>query len=305
MRHADVRSDFFPEWFGLGAIAAIDAIWAAHIGFHLVVTLRDGLLLGGALGVTVVIRIFTRRTAFGAKAGMMAEFFSLTAAATLVFGVLSYLCVASSGPLVDGALLAADRVLGFDWQAGFLIVRAHPILEEVLRFAYDSLVYQGLYFCVLMALMDRKRTLRDMFWVVFVSGLLTSAGTLLFPALGPYKIFAYIPKDSFVPEIEHLKSGHDLTFALARMTGVVSFPSFHTAMALAYAWGFRRCGAISWMMLGLNALMLSAIPWFGGHYLVDMLAGAAVMITSLAIIKLVPRLWMLRPSPPLETTAAA
>ncbi len=28
------------------------------------------------------------------------------------------------------------------------------------------------------------------------------------------------------------------------MTGVVSFPSFHTTMALAYVYGFRRTGAI-------------------------------------------------------------
>ncbi len=42
--------------------------------------------------------------------------------------------------------------------------------------------------------------------------------------------------------------GHVLNFALAKLTGVVSFPSFHTTMALAYVWGFRRTGAVGWMV---------------------------------------------------------
>jgi hypothetical protein len=34
--------------------------------------------------------------------------------------------------------------------------------------------------------------------------------------------------------------------------------------------------------------MLAAIPYFGGHYLVDMIAGAAVMLVSLACVKVWP-----------------
>jgi membrane-associated phospholipid phosphatase len=125
-----------------------------------------------------------------------------------------------------------------------------------------------------------------MFWLVLAMGLLTSAGALLFPALGPYNIFHAGPPDSFVPEMLHLKSGKDLTFALGHMTGVVSFPSFHTAMALAYVWGFRRTGPIGWAIMALNLVMLISIPYFGGHYLADMIAGAVVMLLSLAATRL-------------------
>jgi membrane-associated phospholipid phosphatase len=66
---------------------------------------------------------------------------------------------------------------------------------------------------------------------------------------------------------------------------VICFPSLHTAMALAYPYGLRRTGPIFAVFVVLNFLMLFTIPFFGGHYLVDMLAGAGVMLVSLAVAR--------------------
>ena len=82
--------------------------------------------------------------------------------------------------------------------------------------------------------------------------------------------------------------GGELHFALAKLTGVVSFPSFHTTMALLYLYGFSRAGAIGWVAAFLNVAMLPAIPFFGGHYLVDMFAGAAVAVVSVVIVRTWP-----------------
>ena len=292
-----LKFDFAPEWLALLALAVLDFVWARTIGFHLTITWGDGKLIGLGLLVMLLVRLFSER------GGMMAEYFSLTAAATLTFGVLSYLSLASSGPLVDAPLQAADSALRFDWLAGYHFLKAQPLIATILKYAYMSMVYQGLYFCVLFALMGNKKNLREMFWLVLVMGLFTSLGVLLFPALGPFKLFDAAPAGSFVPEIERVKSGHDLNFALAHLTGVVSFPSFHTAMALAYAWGFRKTGPIGWAAIALNFLMLCAIPWYGGHYLVDMIAGAGVMLLSLAIIRLASRL-SLTPLPRTATAAS-
>jgi hypothetical protein len=208
----------------------------------------------------------------------------------MVFGVMSYLSLASSGALVDAPLLAADRALGFDWLAGYHFLVAHPLIAKPLAFIYDSIPYQALYFGVLFALMGRKNELRRMFWLVLVTGLFTSAGAVLFPAFGPFKSLGIAPAGSFLPEMERLKSGQNLNFALAHMTGVVSFPSFHTAMALAYVWSFRNTGVIGWAMAALNLAMLAAIPWYGGHYLMDMLGGGVALGLSLLVVTFAPRL---------------
>ena len=57
--------------------------------------------------------------------------------------------------------------------------------------------------------------------------------------------------------------------------GIIAFPSFHTVMAILFTVSFR---GHRWLMAGfglLNLLMLSAVPFQGDHYLVDMIAGAA------------------------------
>jgi membrane-associated phospholipid phosphatase len=161
----------------------------------------------------------------------------------------------------------------------------HALPAKILEIAYDSLVYQGLYFGVLFGVMGRRRELREMFWLVGVSGLFTCAGAALFPALGPFKAFGV--KAEFLPVMEQLR-GANLHFALSNLTGVVSFPSFHTTMAVLYMYGFRRTGAIGWMIAVLNVVMIAAIPFFGGHYLVDMFAGGAVALVSVAIVKAWP-----------------
>ena len=274
-----LKPEFAPEWLALLALVLLDLLWARAIGFHLIIGWGDGKLLGLGLLSMLLLRLFWNR------GGVMAEYFSLTTAATLAFAVLSYLSLASSGPLADSRLAAVDRAMHFDWMAGYHFLLARPLIANILAFAYESMVYQALYFCVLFALMEKKKDLREMFWLVLVTGLFTCLGVLLFPALGPFKLFGVAPDGSFLPEMEHLKSGHDLNFALAKMTGVVSFPSFHTAMALAYSWGFRNTGAIGWGVALLNLLMLCAIPWYGGHYLTDMIAGAGVMVAALGVVK--------------------
>ena len=279
------HSEFVPEWCALGALLLLDVAWGRAIGFHLDIARGDFLLIGIAVGVLAGLQLLAWR-----RGALMAEYFTLTLAATGLFGVLSYLCLASSGPLIDSRLLAMDRALGFDWMAGYHFLQARPWLQTILGFAYCSLVWQGLYFCVLLGLMNRKTQIREMFWIVLLGGLMTSLGTLLFPAFGPFKTFV-APAASFLPEMAHLKSGQNLNFALAHMTGVVSFPSFHTVMALGYCYAFRKTGPIGWGIVALNVLMLVSVPWYGGHYLMDMIGGLATLLTAVAMVRTAPSVW--------------
>ncbi len=278
--------DFVPEWCALGALALLDAAWAIHIHLSFIATAKDFVVLALALGITVMLRAFSLR-----RGGLTAEYFALTLAASTAVCALSYLCLASAGPLVDGRLMAMDRILGFDWLAGYRFVHAHPALAALLGLAYGSLVYQGLYFCLLLGLMNAKSQLRDMFWLFLLTGMMACAGAVLFPALGPSQFYNIETSTGFVPVMQHILSGRDMHFALSGMTGVVSFPSFHTAMALAYCWAFRKTGIISAAITALNIIMLCAVPFFGGHYLVDMVAGAAAMLICLATIKSAPMVW--------------
>ncbi len=281
-----LTSEFVPEWCAVSALVVLDAVWALRIPLEFTVTRNDFLLPSLIFAITLGLQLSRL-----AKGALMAEYFVLTLISSTAICALSYLCLASAGPLVDARLMAMDRLLGFDWLAGYRLVEQHPALKSVLGFAYHSLVYQGLYFGVLLALMGRKDRLREMFWMFGLCGLMACAGTLLLPALGPSKLYNIATHTGFVPVMEHILSGENLRFALSGMTGVVSFPSFHTAMALAYIWAFRGTGPAGWMIAALNLVMLASVPFFGGHYLMDMIAGAATMLLALGLIRGVPALW--------------
>jgi hypothetical protein len=281
------RSDFVPEWCALGALVLLTVLWLSLSPVAFTAKTNDFVFL--ALGPCAILAL---RGLGIRKGGLIAEHFSLMLLLSTTICVLSYLCVAASGPLADPRLMAMDRALGFDWLASYRFVDAHPGLKRVLEIAYGSPVVQSAYFSILLGLMDRKDRLRDMFWLFGCGGLLACLGGLLLPALGPSKFFGL--DASFVPVMEHLLSGRDLTFNFSGMTGVVSFPSFHTTMALVFVWGFRGTGPIGWLIAGVNLVMLCAVPYFGGHYLMDMIAGAAVMPLSLAMVRGAPNLQKLR-----------
>jgi membrane-associated phospholipid phosphatase len=271
------RSDFVPEWCAVGALILLDIIWSHFGPIAFVAKPNDFVFL--ALGPCAMLAL---RAAGFSRGALTAEHLSLMLLSGTGVCVLSYLCVAASGPLADPQLLAMDRALGFDWLANHAFVDAHSGLKSVLQFAYNSPFLQCIYFSVLFGLMRDTDRLRGLFRLFFFGGLMACLGGLALPALGPSKFFGH--DAVFVPVIERLIGGHDLAFALSGMTGVVSFPSFHTVAALALIWGFRGTGIIGWLMAGLNLLVLCSVPYCGGHYLTDMIAGAGVAVLSMAFI---------------------
>jgi hypothetical protein len=279
---------FGAEWLAVAGVVLLDLVLAWRLHFHLLVTWRDGVVVCGLLGIALLLRF----SGFG-RGRLIAEYVALSAAAVMALCVLTYLCLAASGPLVDARLLAFDRMLGFDWRAGFRLFEAHPQVAAALRLAYRSPALQDLYFVLLFGLMGDKARLRQLFWLLLSALLVTCAGVWLFPAYGPFKLFGLEAHGPFLADMERLRGGAR-SFTLAGMTGVICFPSFHTTMAIAYVWAFRGTGPIGRIITGLNLAMLAAIPFVGGHYLADMIAGAVVALACIAAVIGTPRLWRSR-----------
>ena len=55
---------------------------------------------------------------------------------------------------------------------------------------------------------------------------------------------------------------------------VLATPSYHTVLAVLFTYAFRGTGLLGCGIAALNVAMLISIPSIGGHYLVDVLAGA-------------------------------
>jgi hypothetical protein len=80
-----IKSDFAAEWLALMALVAVDLSWAHAIGFHLSIGWSNGKLIGLGLLCTLLLQ------QFWSSGGLIAEYFSLSTAATATFAVLSSL----------------------------------------------------------------------------------------------------------------------------------------------------------------------------------------------------------------------
>src|SRR3546814_12195667 len=86
---------------------------------------------------------------------------------------------------------------------------------------------------------------------------------------------------SYLDTFERLRSGALRTLGSESLTGIITFPSFHAAAAVLLGWGFASFGRLGWPLVALNALMFVSAIVGGGHYLVDLIAGAAVALIGL------------------------
>jgi hypothetical protein len=105
----------------------------------------------------------------------------------------------------------------------------------------------------------------------------------LLPALGAHHTYG-IPhggKAFFIDDIMAAHDGRIATLDVSRMTGLVTFPSFHTAISLLIitaTWGVRGVG---WLALVANVALIAGVPVFGSHHFIDIVGGA--LVTAIAV----------------------
>lgn len=70
---------------------------------------------------------------------------------------------------------------------------------------------------------------------------------------------------------------------LNNLEELVTFPSFHTACGVLFAWALWRVRYLWIVGLILNVLMIASTPISGSHYLIDVIAGAGVAYIAIVI----------------------
>lgn len=208
------------------------------------------------------------------------------------------LCMTSYGaqilsrpfPISDAALHALDQRLGFDWQAMADVLQAHPALATLARWAYDSITVQAAIMAVALIATRQVHRLQLVFVVFFIGCLLCQAGSILAPAHGVYAFLGITP-ETFAPynpaladvpaTVDALRAGQFPLFSPANANGIITFPSFHSTLAILFAWAFWATPWLRWPAVALNIAMLLATPPLGAHYLVDVIAGIAIAIVAI------------------------
>ncbi|MER9016585.1 phosphatase PAP2 family protein [Mesorhizobium sp. M0898] len=209
--------------------------------------------------------------------------------------VFMYLASATSRPLADPVLASIDSALGFDWQ-WFLATTNKPITASVLVFAYHALAFQMPFVLLFLAVRNQRERALEFVALLAVASVFTGAMMALAPAEGAYAYFKPAPGQfsNFTTNagmwhhhvLMALRSGEPFDLIMTKGTGLVTFPSFHTALGLAVVYAARNIRPLFVVLAMVNAAMIVATLPEGGHHLIDVIAGVVIGILSIIAVKM-------------------
>ncbi|MFN4141330.1 phosphatase PAP2 family protein [Aestuariivirga sp.] len=207
--------------------------------------------------------------------------------------MLNHLVMSVPFPPADALLHGWDQAIGFDWNSYARWVASVEGLPLLLSFAYNEWMMIGLGAITFGACaLNRPERVNELAFLMIVTGLASILVGAAFPAAAAWVMIAtdevkstlgLYPQMEWYRQLGELRSGAPVFLDAARLEGLSTFPSFHTCLGLIILW----CSRGHWLTLAAGALtslaILAATPVFGGHYLVDMLAGGVVTALAVAL----------------------
>jgi len=196
-------------------------------------------------------------------------FYALGLAMALAYTcqVSTYVLGTFGAPFRSAQLARVGAWMGFSWPAWQAWVLAHPRFHGLLATVYPQHFTASGF--ALLVLAFHTRTGANRFLRAFTAAFSVSAvGMVVAPAL------SRLPDAPSNAVRVALRLGTFDRLDFTQGVGLISFPSMHAALAVLVVlalWPFRR-----WRMplAVFTTLMLLSIPTEGGHYLIDVLAGA-------------------------------
>ncbi|HEY6834444.1 MAG TPA: phosphatase PAP2 family protein [Pseudolabrys sp.] len=222
----------------------------------------------------------------------------------LLMTPMTYIATSAGLPLQDANLAAIDRALGLDWQAYFDFVCSHHTLLSGLVLAYAMIGWPVFGIPVALGFARQYRRIQEFTLAFGLALIITTALAMLLPAIGTYDIATLTRSDAPFTSSAFLQHLHDFPslragtlhhLDLMKLTGVISFPSFHAAAATLYLWAFWPVRWMRPIAVLANVSMLLATPIGGGHYFIDVFAGMAVAVAAVVAARATTT-WLLRPA---------
>lgn len=289
-----LADDFWPSWSwrALAAIGLADCLWLALSPVSL--DAESWITIAGLIGTAGTLRFAARRWPMSDRVRMLALGIGFMLVAWPALRVLNHLTMTTAMPLADTTLAAWDTQLGLSWLAYVRWADDYPLLLKWMEATYQGLtLYSLATFPILLWCFGVERA-REFVLIFFVTAVSATLIGMMFPAdaamahlrpdpaqfrhitpaFGTYHLVA----------MEALRSGLPHTLSLQELPGLVTFPSFHTAMGVVGIYCCRGKFPIFVAALIVNGSMIAATPIFGSHYLVDLIGGAALALVAARLV---------------------
>ncbi|WP_067679084.1 phosphatase PAP2 family protein [Tsuneonella dongtanensis] len=219
------------------------------------------------------------------RVGDAATIVAIGTVALMACGVISNAGLRLGAAPIDVWLASADAAVGIDVERAVRAMVAHAWAIDALTWIYNA---SGAAIVVLIAartVAGHRAKAWELLATVVVSMQAVALLSIAFPAIGAMAHLDMLdlqgnglPSGAGVYHLEAFRQFHqgsDPVLRLSEMSGLVTFPSFHTVLALlavqALADTRLRWLAVAWTA----AVIVSTIP-IGGHYVTDLVAGFAI-----------------------------
>ena len=192
-----------------------------------------------------------------------------------------YAALSLNRPYADPWLAHLDESLGIHMPTVVQWVTAHPTVYNLLLVGYASFLWQVSFAPLVIAVFSRERL-----WTYVVAyqaaWSLALIGIALFPAEGVFVHYGYhidmhMIGTEVVTDIHRARMHLPWTLSIGSTNGLVSFPSFHAAVAILMAWTMRGRNVLGALVLVVNAFLILGTAFLGSHYVVDVIASLVMM----------------------------
>ena len=279
--------DWLYRWVAMVATAVIGSIGLfvirMRIDDHLLHQVLEVVLIPFAIGL-IFAALASRIRSLTFVLAACADFFcsvSQWIAFAAIGLVLTYVAASANLPLMDDVFGRLDAAMGFRWAENYAWVERHPVLQTALRAAYWSGGAQlvGLYLIHCMRAPGEGSG--ELVWNFLVSLLIVIAISVILPAAAMPGLIGQHHIDVFLA----VRNGGIAVLDSPTIAGLVTFPSWHTAMGVIFIYSARSMKWLLPVLVPLNVLLIAATPPCGGHYLVDTIAGLAVAAVSILLVR--------------------
>jgi membrane-associated phospholipid phosphatase len=263
----------------------IAAVLAPVLGVH---WSQDG-SAGAVVSISLLLAAgLLLRCLGGAKRlATFAEVEALMMLGTIAAAAVGMVALRSGAPMADSALEATDSLLGLSAQSVVAWVATWRSSLEPLRILYNSAFPEAAGSVLLLSIIGRRLETWRLCFLFLVTLLSCAIISFAIPAYGSFVHAAPATLKGLPPgagtfwwdALNRCRSATVAVLTINDLGGVIAFPSFHTVIALLImqAWFWNRW--LRFPVIGWNlAVLFTTLP-IGGHYFVDLIAGALLWFT--------------------------
>ncbi|MFN3424013.1 MAG: phosphatase PAP2 family protein [Novosphingobium meiothermophilum] len=268
-----------------GFLIALLVLAASGIGISVT---SVGPLLGLAMALVGAEFYYTAYRAEERIAATCGTLATLIAAALLA-AFISHASLRLGAANIDAALSGADRALGIRAPEIVAAFAAYPAFARLLGVIYSTAMPVCMVLALVLAAGGRRARASELAFSFTFCIVLAATVSIGFPALGStvhhgIEGIAGLPKSAgnfHMPTVDYYRNHPSAVFDLAKVEGIVTFPSFHMVMALMAPYALRGAGLASMAAIVWAALVTVSSIVIGGHYVVDLLGGAVTWAAAI------------------------